>query len=61
MDKGFMEYMGYRNSLIEDKVDECLEKLKEGKTEITVDRGDLTDEEVRTVKREVERRYGNGR
>lgn len=61
MDKGFMEYMGYRNSLIEDKIDECLEKLKEGKTEITVDRGDLTDEEVRTVKREVERRYGSGR
>ena len=54
-------YMGFRNMLVEDKIRECLAEVRRGKTEFSVDRGDLTDSEVEKVLAEVNRRAGNDR
>lgn len=56
----FMEFMGYRNMVIEDKIQECLEAVRSGETEITIDRGDLTDGEAEYLQREVQRRINRG-
>ena len=56
---GFMNYMGYRNSVIENKIDECLAQIRNGKTDITISRGDLTDSELEYLKSELERRINN--
>lgn len=53
---GFMEFMGYRNMVVEDKIEECLSAARRGKTEISIDRGDLTDVEAEYLQREVQRR-----
>lgn len=59
-DDGFMEFMGYRNMVVEDKIEECLDQVRNGETEISIDRGDLTDAEVDYLEREVKRRSGKG-
>ncbi len=51
----FMEFMGYRNMVVEDKIEECPDAARRGETEISIDRGDLTDDEVEYVKKEVEK------
>ena len=53
---GFMEFMGYRNMVVEDKIEECLSAARRGETEISIDRGDLTDDEAEYLQREVQRR-----
>ena len=53
-DSGFMNFMGYRNTVIEDKIEECLERARNGETEIRIDRDDLTDDEAEYLKREIE-------
>ena len=55
----FMEFMGYRNMAIEDKIQEFLEAARSGETEITIDCGDLVDHEVEYLRKEVERRIKN--
>lgn len=50
---GFMEFMGYRNMVIEKKIEECVSAAKMGKTEICIDRGDLTDDEAEYLQKEV--------
>ena len=57
----FLEFMGYRESLIEDKVEECLDAARRGETSVTIDAGDLTDDETRRVQQEVTRRLEKGR
>lgn len=57
----FMNYMGYRNSVIEDKIEECLDAARRGETQTTIDRGDLSNDEVDYLQREVERRIRSGR
>ena len=57
-DKKFMEFMGYRNMVIEDKIEKHLSAARRGKTEITIDRDDLTDAETEYLQKEVERRLG---
>ncbi len=52
----FMNFMGYRNSVVEDKIDECLSAAARGEASVTIDRGDLTDSEVDYLKSRVERR-----
>ena len=52
----FMDFMGYRNMVVEEKIEECLSAVRRGETAISIDRGDLTDEEVQYVQREVHRR-----
>ncbi len=56
----FMNFMGYRNMVVEDKIEECLSAARHGDTEISIDRGDLTNSEVDYLQREVERRLRNG-
>ena len=53
----FMDFMGYRNTVIEDKIDECISAIiaSDGE-EVFVDSGDLTEYEMQYVKKEVERR-----
>lgn len=52
----FMDFMGYRNMVVEDKIEECLSAARRGEDTVTIDRGDLTDEEVQYLQREVHRR-----
>ncbi len=59
-DNGFMDFMGYRNMVVEDKIEECLSAARRGETEISIDRGDLTNDEAEYLQREVERRFKNG-
>ena len=57
----FMSFMGYRNMVVEDKIEECLAAARRGETSVSIDRGDLTDTEVAYVQKEVQRRLENGR
>lgn len=59
-DDGFMEFMGYRNMVVEDKIEECLSQVRMGETEISIDRGDLTNDEAEYVESEVKRRVARG-
>ena len=59
-DNGFMEFMGYRNMVGEDKIEECLSAARRGETEISIDRGDLTDDEAEYLQKEVKRRREKG-
>ena len=52
----FMHFMGYRNMILEEKIEECLAAAARGENEITLDCGDLTDEEVEYITGEVYRR-----
>lgn len=61
MKNGLLDYMGYRNMILEDKIRECLDAARRGETEISIDRGDLTDEEARYLQEEVQRRIMSGR
>ena len=56
----FMDFMGYRESLIEEKVEECLDAARHGATSITVDQGELMDDEFERVEDEVRKRLGKG-
>ena len=60
MSDGFMDFMGYRNMVVEDKIEECLAAKRRGEDNITIDRGDLTDSEAEYVQNEVKRRIMNG-
>ena len=55
----FMSFMGYRNMVVEDKIEECLEAARRGEMSVSIDRGDLTDEEAAYLQREVQRRLGS--
>ena len=57
----FMNFMGYRNMVVEDKIEECLAAARRGETSVSIDRGDLTDTEVAYLQREVQRRLESGR
>ncbi len=57
----FMSFMGYRNMVVEDKIEECLAAARRGETSVSIDRDDLTDAEAAYVQREVQRRLENGR
>ena len=52
----FMDYVGYRNTVVEEKIEECLSEIRSGKTEISVDRGDLTDSELEYLYQELDKR-----
>lgn len=59
-DNELMNYMGYRYTVIENKVEECLSAARRGETSVTIDADDLTDSEVEYLKKELERRLNNG-
>lgn len=52
----FMNFMGYRNMVVEEKIEECLSAACRGETAVSIDRGDLTDEEVKYLQEQVSRR-----
>ena len=52
----FMSFMGYRNMVVEEKIEECLSAARRGETAVSIDRGDLTDEEVKYLQEQVSRR-----
>ena len=60
MDNEFMNFMGYRYMVIEDKIRECMSVAKRGETQIDIERGDLTDAEAEYLRREVQRRIESG-
>lgn len=55
----FMEFMGYRNMVLEEKIAQCLEAARQGMTSVTIDCDDLTEEEVEYLQQEVQRRLQN--
>ena len=57
---GFMDFMGYRYMIIEDKIKECLQAAKRGETDMVIDRGDQTEEEAKYLQQEVRRRIEIG-
>ena len=52
----WMDYAGYRHMVVSDKIEACLAAARRGETSVTLDRGDLTDAEVRYLQAEVRRR-----
>ncbi len=57
---GFMDFMGYRNMIVEDKIEECLAAYGRGETSLYIGADDLTDEEAQYIQREVKQRIENG-
>lgn len=53
-----MNYQGYRNMLVEEKNSELTEAVESEDSEISFDPGDMTEEEIEYVERQVERRTG---
>lgn len=51
-----MDIIGYRYVILENKIQECLQRIMDGDTEFEVDAGDLTDSEILYVKNEIEKR-----
>lgn len=56
----FMDYMGFREMVVQEKVEEALAAARRGETSINIDRGDLSDDEVQYFYQEVRRRLNNG-
>ena len=59
-DNEFKDLMGYRYTVVENKVEECLSAAKRGETSVTINTDDLTDSEIEYLKKELERRLNNG-
>ena len=56
----FMEFMGCRHMILEEKIEETLAAARRGETSVNIDRGDLSDDEVQYVINEVHRRLESG-
>ena len=52
----FMNFIGCRNMMIEEKIEELLAAARRGESEISIDCEDLTDDEVEYLHRELQRR-----
>ena len=46
-------------TLVEEKIEECLSAARRGETSASIERDDLTDDEVAYLQKEVQRRLGN--
>ena len=63
-----MGFIGYRNIIVEEKIEECLSAYRHGETSISLNEDILTKEEAQSLRREVKLRkenennyYGYGR
>ena len=56
MKDDFMKYMGYRNNVLEEIIVEGVSASERGETSYSIDRGDLTDDEIEYIQEELERR-----
>lgn len=52
----FMDYIGFRFVTVEAKIDECTAAAKHGKSDITLNANEFTDDEIKYIKNEVEKR-----
>lgn len=59
-DWDFMLYAGWRNMVIEEKIEQCLAAARRRESFFDVERGDLTDSEIDYLQKEVERRIKSG-
>lgn len=50
----FMNFMGWRNMMIEERIEEFLAAARCGETEISIDCEDLTGDEVEYLQRELQ-------
>lgn len=55
----FIGYMGYRNALIEDKIEQCISSAQSGEATVYIDCDDMTEEEISYMQQEVRRRLAN--
>lgn len=54
-----LDYMGYRNMVVEDEIEQCLSAVHAGEDSIFIDSGDFTDEELLHIQEELQRRLEN--
>ena len=52
----FMNFIGWRNTMIEKRIEESLATVRSGETEICINCEDLTGDEVEYLQRELQRR-----
>lgn len=52
----FMNWIGCRNMMIERKIEEFLAAVKRGESEISIECENMTDDEIKYLQREVQRR-----
>ena len=52
----FVEYMAFRDNVVQNKVEECLDLLNMGCDLDDIDLDDLDDEEIAELRREIRRR-----
>lgn len=55
----FLDFMGYRNIIVEEKIKEWLSAYRLGEASLWLVKDDLTDEEAQYIQREVRRRIEN--
>ena len=58
MNDSIMELGGYRNMILEERIQMCLDEVSRGETSVCLKSDDLTESEVEYVMREVQRRSG---
>lgn len=54
-----LDYMGYRNMVVEDEIEQCLSGARAGDNSIFIDSADFTNEELLHIQKEVRRRLEN--
>lgn len=57
--QNFLDYMGFRQSELENRIQECLRAIEKGETCIRVDCSDMTSEEQEFFQKELQRRINN--
>ena len=58
-DDEFMNHMGYRNMIIENKIKDCLVSAQQGETYINKFENDFTNDEIQHIQKEIQRRLKN--
>ena len=56
----FVNYMAFRNSVLENKIEQCLTAAQTGADSIDIDPGDLSDADIRYIQEEVQCRIECG-
>lgn len=59
-DPNFTDYLGYRYVELQRMADLCEEAARKGETNVTLDCGDLTEDDLRYLEKEVEHRLSGG-
>lgn len=52
----FVEFMAFRDNVVQNKVDECLDLLNMGYELDDIDMDDLSDDEIDELRKEIRRR-----